>query len=198
MNRLWLTGILILLLTGGSFCCVRPGIKESDKLLKRNEMDAETGSGFRVGAEIRGDFNGDGILESAKVVQVREKQGNPLKGGVAEAYEIQFTGGILFPVRVGCCNLRLINEGDLDGDGTEEISTFQAPINGCAYSYTTYTFKNRRYQQLVPTFLSFTGCKEVSDKELQERVFSENNKIYYYEEDFSGEQVKLIRKEVKP
>lgn len=90
--------------------------------------------------------------------------------------------------------MRLINEGDLNNDGADELSVFQAPMNGCTYSMTAYSFKNGRWKQIIETFLIPTGCDEMNDLTLQNRIFKENNAIYYYNADLNDEKGKPIKK----
>jgi len=117
-----------------------------------------------------------------------------LKTETPDEYEIQFSGDNLKSIKAGCCNIRLINEGDLNNDGGDEISIFQAPINGCTYSMTTYSHIYGTWKQIVETFLIPTGCDTISDLDLQKRIFKENNAIYYYDTDLNDENGKLVKK----
>ncbi|MCH5597485.1 FEKKY domain-containing protein [Niabella ginsengisoli] len=106
-----------------------------------------------IGEEIQGDFDGDGKLEFAKAVKVKEGQGNPVEDGTPDEYEIQFSNHKLKPIKAGCCDIRLVNEGDLNNDGSNEFSIFQAPMNGCTYTMTTYSYSNKSWKQIVKPFL---------------------------------------------
>lgn len=149
-----------------------------------------------IGETIQGDFDGDGQIDTATVTKVKEGKGNPVEDGTADEYEIRFSGTQLKAITAGCCEIRLINEGDLDKDGKDEISLFQAPMNGCTHSMATYSFKNRAWEQIVETFLIPTGCNNSSDADLQNRVFKENDVIYYLYTDPNDDSGNLIKKKV--
>lgn len=133
----------------------------------------------KVGDQIQGDFNGDGKLEYAFRVQVTKGHGNPVEDGIPDNYEIQFSDKTIKSIKANCCWFKLINEGDLDKDGTDEFSIIQAPENGCIGTVTTYTIKTKKSYKLFPSFSIF-WCAELSDSELQKLVVRENNTIYYY------------------
>lgn len=67
-------------------------------------------------------------------------------------------------------------------------------MNGCTYSMTTYSFIGGAWKQIVETILIPTLCGDISDDNLQKRIFSQNNTIYYYETDVNDENGKLIKK----
>ena len=173
------------------------GLFPHQNLSKYKLINNETRNLPLIGEKIQGDFNGDGIKETAKVVKTKNRIGNPIEDGIAEEYEIQFSDPNLKSIKVGCCEVRLINEGDLNNDKTDEISIFQAPMNGCTYSMTTYSFVKGDWIQLVKTFLISTACEDLSDKELQERIFKENNSIYFLDVDPNDKTFKLVKRKLK-
>ena len=146
-----------------------------------------------VGDKIQGDFDGDGKSEFAYMIKIKDQKGNPMEDGTPAEYEIQFSNEKLKPINVGCCEVRLLNEGDLNNSGRDEISIFQAPMNGCTYSMTTFTYDKKVWKELVNAFLFPTYCDPISDEDLQKRVFKENNNIYYYKTDLNSEDGKLIK-----
>lgn len=148
----------------------------------------------KVGEKIEGDFNGDGKRDIAVVIKTKEGKGNPIEDGTPDEYAVRFSDKSFKSINAGCCSIRLINEGDLNNDGRDEISLFQAPMNGCTYSMVTYSFKDGAWQQIVGPFLIPTGCEDISDNDLQKRIVKENNKIYYYETDPNDDEGKLIKK----
>jgi hypothetical protein len=148
-----------------------------------------------VGEKVQGDFNGDKQLEFAIATQLTEQEGNPVEGGTAATYQLQFSNVNLPPVNVDCCDFRIINEGDLNNDGADDLSIFQAPVNGCSHYMTTYAFVNNNWQQIVKTFLVPTACEQLSNEELQKRIFREGNIIYYLDTDPNMEHGKLIKKQ---
>lgn len=149
-----------------------------------------------IGEKIQGDFNGDKKIDTAAVIKIKEGQGNPMEDGTPDEYQIQFPGNDFKPINAGCCDIRLVNEHDLNNDGTDEISIFQAPMNGCIYSMATYSFIHGSWKQIVKPFSIPTGCDEMSDVDLQKRIFKENKTIYYFYVDPNDENGKLVKKKV--
>jgi hypothetical protein len=147
--------------------------------------------------EIKGDFDGDGIVDVAMTIKVKEGNGNPVDGGTPDVYEIHFNNKKIKSLKIGCCSCRLVNEGDLNNNGSDEISVFQEPLNGCTYSMTTYTFENGEWKVFIETFLVPTACNNLSDEDLQNRIFKEGNNIYFYETDVSSEDWDLIKKKAR-
>lgn len=156
----------------------------------------QTSKDNKVGEKIDGIFFGKGKKTRATSVKTQEGKGNPLEDGTPAEYEITFSDSKLKPIKVGCCEVILINEGDLNNDGTDEISIYQAPMNGCTYSMTTYSFINGNWKQIVKPFLIPTGCSELSNAELQNRIFLQNKKIYYYDTISDEDNGKLRLKKV--
>ena len=147
-----------------------------------------------IGKKIQGDFFGDERRYLATGTKVKPGEGNPLEAGTPDGYEVKFSGHPLNSIKVGCCDIRLVNEGDLNNDEADEISIFQAPTNGCTYSMTTYSFIKGTWKPIVGTFLIPTDCDHISDEDLQKRIYKEQNTIYYYETDLNDENRKLIKK----
>ncbi len=147
-----------------------------------------------IGETIDGDFNGDGISESATVVLTKKGEGNPVEDGTPDEYQVQFNNPVMEPLVAGCCEMRLVNEGDLNGDGTDEISLFQAPLNGCSYMMRTYSFKAGNWHQTIEPFLVPTGCDPPADPAVQARVFREGGTIYFLDTDMEEEGMPLVKK----
>ncbi len=150
----------------------------------------------KIGEKIQGNFLGNGKKITATVIKIKEGKGNPIEDGTPDEYEIQFSDRKLKPIKAGCCEIILINEGDLNKDETDEISIYQAPMNGCTYMMETYSYINGNWKKIVDLFLIPTGCERISNDDLQKRIFRENNNIYYLQKDMSNENGKLIKKKV--
>jgi len=142
------------------------------------------------------DYNGDGQPDEAIVKLIKEGSGNPIEDGTPSEYSIVFNEK-LPDLPIGCCDATIINEGDLDNDGADDFSVFQSPMNGCTYTMTTYTYKKGKWNQLITPILIPTGCDNISATDIEARIFTENGKLYFMETDFSDEDFKLIKKEVK-
>jgi hypothetical protein len=195
MNKYVLVGMVAI------FSCNQAKQKESniDTLAKPQALPVQTKEVPVQTAEepkLSGDFNGDGKMEFAYAIKIKEGHGNPVEDGVPDEYAIQFSDTGITSINIGCCEARLINENDLNHDDADEISIFQAPMNGNTYQMTTYTLKGNNWKELIEPFLIPTGGDEVSDKELQERIFIENDALYMYDVDYSDESFKLLKKKV--
>ena len=79
--------------------------------------------------------------------------------------------------RVGCCDGYLINEGDLDGNGTDEITVFQSPVNGCTYRFRTFTCRNGEWTEIIGHHLYPTGCEGYTAEELDDLVSLKDGKV---------------------
>ncbi|WP_177765757.1 hypothetical protein [Flavobacterium sp. I3-2] len=137
-------------------------------------------SNSRIGEIIKGDFNGDGKIETAQLVKIKQGFGNPIEDGTSDEFEIQFSNKKIKPIKIGCCNAILVNEGDLNNKKGDEISIYQAPMNGCTYSMSTYTYSKSEWKTVVDLFLIPTACENFSFTEIDNLVLKENNTIYYY------------------
>lgn len=126
-------------------------------------------SATAVGVVVYGDFDGDGIQDTATPVQTQKGSGNPVEEGTPDAYEVQFSGNILSAIPIGCCEAILIHEGPLTGSG-DALSVYQAPMNGCTYTFTTYVFSGNQWTKIIGPVLIPTGCEPLSNEALQERV----------------------------
>ena len=150
-----------------------------------------------IGPKIEGDFDGDGKDEFAIITQTKQGEGNPVEDGTPDEYAISFSNKELKPILIGCCEAQLINEGDLNQDGKEDFSVYQAPMNGTVYEMTTYSHQNSNWKQIVETFLIPTAHQELNNEELQKRVFLENNTLYILKEDPNDENYRLIKKKIE-
>ncbi len=155
-------------------------------------------AGKDIGEKIKGHFLDKSKFTTVEVVQLRGAQGNPVEDGISAAYEIRFSDRKLKPIKADCCDITLINEGDLNHDGKDELSVYQAPMNGCSYTMTTYALIKGQWQKIVDSYLVPSGCETLSEKELQDLVFKKNQEIYYLSKDMSQEHGPWIRNKVNP
>jgi hypothetical protein len=140
-----------------------------------------------VGDSIQGDWLGNKQSICAKVVQLKTGIGNPVDGGTPAEWAVIFSSSQLKPLNIGCCDAVLINEGDLYSDGKEELSIYQAPLNGCAHRFTTLKYRANKWDTIIPPILIPSGCDGIDLNELQKRVVKEGNAVYVYEEDVNDE-----------
>lgn len=139
-----------------------------------------------VGDKIYGDFNGDGKFEYAYSKLVKKGYGNPVEDGVPDEFEIRFSDNSINPIKVGCCSFKLINEGDLNNDGADEISIFQKPMNGCSGMVITFNINNGKY---LFTPFSLFWCAEIDHINLERLVVKESDNVFYYEADPNDENL---------
>jgi hypothetical protein len=187
---------LLIVMIIGLFACGQPSQDKKSNARKQEKVEMKHSSLPPIGKKIQGNFKGDGQSYIATATKTKAGQGNPIEDRTPDEYEIQFSSDNLKSINAGCCDIRLINEGDLNNDGSDEISIFQAPMNGCTYSMTTYSLINGIWIQIVKTFLIPTGCDNISDVDLQKRIFKEENTIYFLETDLNDENWKLFKKKV--
>lgn len=167
--------------------------EESDKTY--SDANKQTSINGNIGERIYGDFNGDGQYEYAYRKLVKEGYGGSrVDGGVPEEYEIQFSDSTIRSIPVGCCGFTLMNKGDLDNDGADEIIIVQDPHNGCLGRVQTYTIKNNKGRYLFEPFFLFI-CDGVSDEDMLGLIVKENYTVYYYEVDLN-EQKRVKKKAV--
>ncbi len=163
-------------------------------LLLATTLQAQPAS---VGSSVYGDFNGDGIKEYAFSVQTKSGVGNAVENGTPGSYAVFFSTNLIPTIVAGCCEIILINEGDLDGDGAEDISLYQAPMNGNIYTMTTLSLKDTTWETIVPVFLIPAGGKPLTPKDLDERVYSKDGIVYYLDNIINDENLTLIEQEVR-
>jgi hypothetical protein len=152
----------------------------------------------RVGTSVYGDFNGDGVKEYAFCVQTENGYGNAIENGTPGAYSIYFSSATISEISVGCCEVILINEGDLNSDGADDLSLFQAPMNGNTYSMKTMSFSDSLWKVIVPTFLIPSAGSNISSEGLQNKVYVRDGIIYFQQTDFNSEGFKANETVVKP
>lgn len=135
-----------------------------------------------VGKRIYGDFNGDGKYEYAYAEFLKEVKGpTPMDDdGTYPVFAIKFSDEKIPTFNIGCCEATLINEGDLNGDRTDEISLFQAPMNGCSYDWRTITYIGSEWKDLLePDLIPSIGCEGVlPGEELQDIITLEDGIVY--------------------
>ncbi len=142
----------------------------------------------KVGDSIYGDFNGDKKFEYAYRKLIKKGFGNPVENGSPSEYEIKFSDKSIKPINVGCCWFKLINEGDLDNNDSDEISIIQSPENGCVGNIKTFSVKDGKKTDLIKSFSMFI-CAELTDDELQKLIVLEKNIVYYHEADPNDENL---------
>jgi hypothetical protein len=144
----------------------------------------------KVGTRIAGDFNGDGKKDTA----FTKMSTNPKTK--ARSWKISFSDQSIPVISLGCCQITLINEGDLNHDKKPEISVLQAPQNGCSFLWTTYSYEGGRWHKFIAPFHIFNQCEDFTRSQLEKRVFVEKSKVYYWDVVHDNEEDKPIKVEV--
>ena len=136
----------------------------------------------KVGDKIYGDFNGDGRFEYAFRVLTKKGNGNPNEDGTSDIYEIHFSDKNIKPIKDDFNWFWLINEGDLNNDGSDEISAREDPTNGCIGIVKTFTIKNGKDYYLFEPFSFYSGtCDNKMSINPQDLVENDNGIVYYFE-----------------
>lgn len=183
--------VLYILLMTVSASCLGKNSKQEDTTINSTPLITKNKTGERIG----GNFDGKSSNEYAYILKTKEGQGNPIDddNATADEYAIHFSNKKIASLPIGCCEAILISEGDLNGDGADELSIFQAPMNGCTYYWQTFTYKNGKWEELFDGYLIPTGCENLpNEEELLNMVIIEGNDVYYYEQD--PNQGNLIKK----
>ena len=150
-------------------------IMTGDSIKNENTPDVVTG--------MPGDFDGDGKKEFAFVIKTKQGKGNPVEDGTPDEYAVRFSNHSISSINIGCCEAMLINEGDLNNDGKEELSVYQAPMNGNAYLFITYSNRGGKWEKIVGPMLIPTAGDLVSDSIIQNLVVVKNDSLYINEVD---------------
>lgn len=132
--------------------------------------------------KIYGDFNGDRKFEYAFRVLVKKGHGNPVENGQPDVYEVHFSDKNIKPIKDNFYWFILINEGDLDKDGSDEFSVREDPMNGCIGSVKTFTIKNGKSYYMIEPFSFYSGsCNNDSGINPDDLVENDNGIVYYYD-----------------
>lgn len=134
---------------------------------------------------VEGDFNGDHTADMAYAVAYR---GNK--------YIVRFSTDSLRALPPFEGRVRLVNEGDLNRDGRDEISVFQESLHGCFYYVSTWSYMRGRWKHITKSWVLPYFCDYISDEELQDRIVLEEGTVYYYEADVKDENFSLVKKEM--
>lgn len=144
----------------------------------------------KVGDTIYGDFNGDKKFEYAYRKLIKKGVGNPIEDGTPDVYEVCFSDVNIKPIKDDFYWFILINEGDLDNDGSDELSVREDPMNGCLGLVKTFTIKKEETYYLIEPFSFYRGaCNNKISINPEDLVEKTNNAVYYYEYDANNSYV---------
>jgi hypothetical protein len=144
---------------------------------------------------IKGDFDGNKTKDIITIYESKPgTELTPQLGG--EAAECKVKTSLKNIKNISLLNAcgELINEGDLDGNGTDEFSIVQRSTNGTQVYMSTYKIQKGKLVLICsPQFEPGIGT-DITNKMLIGRVYKKNNRIYYIDSDAAGI---LTRKQVK-
>ncbi|KAA2243005.1 hypothetical protein F0L74_10820 [Chitinophaga agrisoli] len=141
-------------------------------------------------AWLHGDFNGDSIPDTAYSILLKAR----VDAETQDEYTIRFTTQDIPDLYAGEGDLRLINEGDLNNDGRDDISIFRKPGNGCTYDMQPWSFTNGKWKAISDMILVPTFCDYMSDSAVQARIVNVDSTLFFYEPDYNIDITKLVRK----
>lgn len=140
------------------------------------------------GEKINGDFDGDGEIEEIKIHLVK-KGYNQEAFQTDEDYEFDQNEILISTNKINVkglkfeANPKLINEGDLNENGGDELSIVSYSPNGTQVSLTLYTFNRNRWIEILNLDRPGEGS-DLTLQDFQNMVYRKNNKIYYINKDF--------------
>ena len=129
-----------------------------------------------IGLQIEGQFDTQGEAKVVKIAQTKFGNGR-IEDGKPNEYIISFNNGEIKPIEMicACSNPILINEGDLNNDGIDEISVASISKIDSIIVLETYSVANKRFKLLL---LSTIGVKkEVEQSKLQSFIVKEGDNI---------------------
>ncbi len=151
---------------------------------------------------VEGYFDEDTNCDKGYGVFVGNTHNDGVSGGSIEAptekqYIVRFQDNRIkpMPVMTGR-HIRLVNEGDLNADGKDEISIFVLSTRSCMYTASTWSYTAGRWIRITDYWSIPTLCDYLSDEDLQNRIVMEDGMLYYYETDVSDKDLPLIKKEL--
>jgi hypothetical protein len=123
--------------------------------------------------------------------------GDNVEAATEKQYIVRFQDNRLrpMPVMTGR-HIRLVNEGDLNADGQDEISIFVLSMHSCMYTASTWSYVAGRWTRITDYWSIPTVCDYLSDEDLQNRIVMEDGMLYYYETDVSDKDLPLVKKEL--
>jgi hypothetical protein len=130
-----------------------------------------------VGDTIWGNFDGKNTNEMAFVKKIKSGSGNPVDEGTPDEYEIEFNQPSLSPIKIGCCEAILINEGDLFDNSKDGISVYQSPENGTLYTISTIIYGHGGFDTVIKPFLIYENDSTLSRHYLSSLVVRKSDSI---------------------
>jgi hypothetical protein len=160
---------------------------EENEIIENETVENETQQPLLMGKKINGDFNGDQEIEEMKVVLLKEGYGNPQTNEEYEpniyGLEISNNNISLNGIELREHNPYLINEGDLTGNGNDEISVISYSPNGTQIHFEVFSFDGKNWSKILVPQMEVGSGTDQTLEDLQNKVYSKNGNIYYLDAD---------------
>ena len=135
-------------------------VQESDLVTDGNLSRNKTSENVPKDA-VKGDFNGDGQFEYMWLVPPKLIENDMSCEGNCTSI-IQFSDNSIPAIKVDDCIDGLpVNEGDLNGNGTDEIGLLPGWFTSCWHSYLVWTYRNGQFTYAVDPIS--THCNQWDD-----------------------------------
>ncbi|RPD39161.1 hypothetical protein [Chitinophaga barathri] len=149
-------------------------IRSMDSTEKHNKKLPPNGIWKKDTLYVTGDFNGDRRKDTAYSF---------MSDSVNTFYDlcyVRFTSGSLPDLEPTQGRKRLVNEGDLDYDGVDELSAFGEVSPDCSVSHITFSFKKGKWEVFTGPHYLTTSCAPMTDKDLQKCMVLENDTLFLW------------------
>jgi len=142
-----------------------------------------------VGLEVKGDFNGDKKAETATSGPIRQFHRDRNVDGVG--WMVKFDDTSVPELTLGCCLSYMVNEGDLNKDGADELSIFanSGNENDCNYYFSTYTLSKTGWKKIIGPFVVAKACEGFQQSMLLSKVTMDEKGAVFYQVDTLGKSV---------
>ena len=144
---------------------------------------------------IKGDFNGDGIIE---YMWLQKPKINDMECIGECNCIIMFSNPTINSIEVqNCIGGFPTNVGDLNNNGTDEIGFTPAWFTSCWSSYYVWTFKNEDWSNAVDPFLTHCNQWDEGVQPIEKDISKEGNVIVRYSEQNEGGDILTKIKSIK-
>ena len=163
-------------------------VKESDETTDKNVAKRKGGSTKVPANAVRGDFDGDGLIDNVWIEGRYDDEGYSISNLKLRSDNPDLEGLVW---NKGLMGVMLVNLGDLNGSNQDFLGAVPHGMSSWC-SFETYAFKNDRWKEVLEPFSVWMG-----DENMQ-RVFRADSPGYVYinyndmtdVEDFSTRQTK--------
>jgi|GEM_PF-3113471 len=126
-----------------------------------------------------GYFNKDETIDTLFISSVNII--NEFEDGKTYTFTISFNDKSIPELKFECYRdyIVLINEGDLDNNGIDEISIWSPPLHGCSYMLWTYIYNGGdNWEDYCQSRLYATACNPFDALFLNNLIWKQDGKVY--------------------